>query len=119
MGEEGIPRDSTEKDKDHFQLSDIALKWMVDEIDNVELSREDPLDRFAWDPGEKADYLQRFQKHKSEMISARMHDTMTWNGGLNGCSGKFKVILWNLMGKSVSHLANTPLTIRRIPAVGH
>ena len=116
VGEEGIPRDSKEKDKDPFQLSDIALKWMVDEIDNVELSREDPL---AWDPEVKASFLQRLQEHETEMISARMHDTMTWNGGLNGVSGKFKVILWNLMGKSVSHLANTPLTICRIPAVGH
>lgn len=95
VGEEGITRDSKEKDKDHFQLSDIALKWMVDEIDNVELSRVNPLDRFAWDPEAKANYLQRFQnqKHQREMISACMHDTMTWNGGLNGCSGKFKVIL--------------------------
>ena len=116
VGEEGIPRDSKEKDKDPFQLSDIALKWMVDEIDNVELSREDPL---AWDPEEKASFLQRFQEHKDEMKSARMHDTMTWNGGLTGVSGKFKVIMWNLMGKSVSHLTNTPLTICRIPAVGH
>ena len=116
VGEEGIPRDSKERDKDPFQLSDIALKWMVDEIDNVELSREDPL---AWDPEAKASFLQRFQEHTREMISARMHDTLTWNGGLNHVSGKFKVILWNLMGKSVSHLANTPLTICRIPAVGH
>ena len=115
VGNEGTPRDSEEKENDHFQLSDIALKWMVDEIDNVESSREDPLDRFAWNPEEKASFLKRFEKHKDEMISARMHDTMTWNGG----SSKFKVILWNLMGKSVSHLANAPLTICRIPAVGH
>ena len=115
VGKEGIPRVSTEKDKDYFQLSDIALKWMVDEIDNVELSREDPLDRFAWDREEKVSFLQRFQKHQSEMISARMHDTMTWKGG----SSKFKVILWNLMGNYVSYFANTPLTMRRISAMGH
>ena len=115
VGKEGIPHDSKEKEDDYFQLSDIALKWMVDEIDNVESSREGPLDRFAWDPKEKASFLRRFEDHKDEMISARMHDTMTWSGG----SSKFKVILWNLMGKSVSHLANAPLTICRIPAVGH
>ena len=115
VGKEGTPRDSEEKENDYFQLSDIALKWMVDEIDNVELSREDPLDRFAWDPEEKASFLRRFEKRKDEMISARMHDTMTWKGG----SSMFKVILWNLMGQSVSHLANAPLTRSRIPAVGH
>ena len=115
VGEEGIQPDSAKQDKDHFQLSDIALKWMVDEIDNVESSREDPLDHFAWDHKEKASFLRRFEKHKKEMISARMHDTMTWNGG----GSKFKAILWNLMGKSVSHLANASLTICRVPAVGH
>ena len=95
---------------------------MIDEIDDVESSREDPHDRFAWDAGEKASFLRRFQKKredkekdKDEIICARMHDTMTWNGG----SGMFKVILWNLMGKSISHIANTPLTICRIPAMGH
>ena len=121
--EKGIPRDRKGKEEDYFQLSDIALKWMVDEIDDVESSREDPHDRFAWDSEEKASFLRRFQKKREkkredeedEVISARMHDTMTWNGG----SGLFKVILWNLMGKSISHIANTPLTICRIPAMGH
>ena len=112
---EGVQNSKEEKDDDYFQLSDIALKWMVDEIDDVETSHEDPLDRFAWDSKEKASFLKRFQKHKDEMISARMHDTMTWKGG----SSMFKVILWNLMGKSVSHLASSSLTRCRVPAVGH
>ena len=124
---EGIPQDSKGKvkdgisqvskgeDEDYFQLSDIALKWMVDEIDNVESIHNDPVDRFAWDPKEKASFLKRFHNHKEEMKSARMHDTMTWRGG----SSTFKVILWNLMGKSVSRFANAPLTGCRIPAVGH
>ncbi len=115
LEEEGIRQVSTDKDNDYFQLSDIALKWMVDEIDNVELSREDSLDRFAWDREEKISFLQRFQKHQSEMISARMHDTMTWKGG----SSKFKVILWSLMGNSVFRFANTSLTMCRMGAMGH
>ena len=104
VGEDGTAREST--DEDYFQLSDIALKWMIDEIDDVEQSREDT-DRFAWDPEEKASFLRRFQKHKDEMVSARLHDTMTWNGG---SSSKLTVMLWNLMGTSVFRLARALLT---------
>lgn len=83
-------------DHDYFQLSDIALKWMMDEVDHVEASRvEEPTDRLAWDSAEKANFLRRFQQNKHEMISARMHDTMTWNGG---SSSMLKVMLWNFMG---------------------
>ncbi|KAF7507318.1 hypothetical protein GJ744_010752 [Endocarpon pusillum] len=83
------------KDDDYFQLSDIALKWMMDEVDDVEASRvEEPTDRLAWDAEEKANFLRRFQQNKDEMISARMHDTMTWNGG---SSNKLKVMLWNFI----------------------
>ena len=115
VGKKNIPGDSNDKEDDNFQLSDIALKWMIDEIDHVESSSGDSLGHFAWDSKEKASFLRRFEKHKNDMISARIHDTMTWNGG----SSMFKVILWNLMGKSISHLANIPLTICRIPAVAH
>lgn len=102
VGKEEVPRDNKEIANDYFQLSDIALKWMVDETDNLKPSPEHPLDRLAWHPKYKKSFLERYEDHKEDMKSARMHDTMTWNGG----GGKLKVILWNLMGKSVSHLAN-------------
>ena len=105
--------DKTERedtDDDYFQLSDIALKWMVDEIDDVELKRKDSADRLAWDPKEKPSFLRRFHKHKDEkdeMVSARMHDTMTWNGG---SSNILKIMMWNFMGTSVFRLARALLT---------
>jgi len=105
-----LEKDKTPRESpinDYIQLSDIALKWMIDEIDDVESSREDPTDRFAWDPEEKASFLQRFQKHKDEMISARMHDTMTWNGG---SSSMLKVMMWSLMGTSRFRLARALFT---------
>lgn len=81
---------------DYFQLSDIALKWMMDEIDDVEAKHvEEPTDRLAWDSKEKANFLRRFQHNKDKMISARMHDTMTWNGG---SSNPLKIMMWNFMG---------------------
>ena len=83
-------------DNDYFQLSDIALKWMMDEIDDVEARHvKEPTDRLAWDSEEKANFLRRFQQNKDKMISARMHDTMTWNGG---SSNPLKIMMWNFMG---------------------
>jgi hypothetical protein len=103
--EDGTARNDPRRD--YFQLSDIALKWMIDEIDDVESSREGPNDRFSWDSEEKASFLRRFHKHKHEMSTARMHDTMKFNGG---STSKLKVMLWNFMGTSVFRPARALLT---------
>lgn len=92
--EDGSARENN--DDDYFQLSDIALKWMMDEVDGVEEDFvKEPTDRLAWDSVEKANFLRRFQQNKDQMISARMHDTMTLDGG---STNKLKVLLWNFMG---------------------
>lgn len=80
---------------DYFQLSDIALKWMVDEIDDVE-QQQTPDIRFAWEASRKISFLDRFQNHKNEMIGAKMHDTMRRSGGSPTVSW-FKVFFWNFM----------------------
>ena len=103
--EDGTARQDT--DDDYFQLCDITLKWMIDEIDNVEKAHENPIDRLAWDSAEKASFLRRFQKHKDEMVSARMHDTMTWNGG---STSTFQIMMWNFMGTSVVNVYRARLT---------
>jgi Uncharacterized alpha/beta hydrolase domain (DUF2235) len=91
---------------DYFQLSDIALKWMIDEIDDVEKER-DPTDQLAWDRDEKASFLKRFHDHQNDMATARMHDTMKFGGG---SANPFKILLWNFMGTFVSALARALLT---------
>ena len=84
----------TDTTKDYFQLSDIALKWMIDEIDNVEANTySHPL---AWNPETKKSFLTRFKRHQDQMIAARMHDTLTFDGGV---TSKLKVMLWKVMGK--------------------
>lgn len=80
---------------DYFQMSDIALKWMIDEVDDVE-QIQDENHRFAWEPSRKASFLDRFQRHKKEMKVAKMHDTMTRNGGQPTTSW-WKVLFWNWM----------------------
>ena len=91
---------------DHFQLSDIALKWMVDEVDDVENKENDLVERIKWDTNEKASFLKRFHDHKDEMIGARMHDTMKFGGG----SKPYIAILWNVMGITPSPYPYPSLT---------
>ena len=87
----GVCLDSTH---DAFQLSDIALKWMMDEIDNVDRTGE-LHDHLAWDPKEKGSFLERFDKHIPQMIKARMHDTLAFKGVR---ADNTMVMLWNFMG---------------------
>ena len=94
--ESGDARKTT--DNDYFQLSDIALKWMMDEIDDVESNYEPAKERFAWDAADKADFLLRFEKHKPEMVSARMHDTLTFGGGAKWG----KVLMWKFIGMFIT-----------------
>ena len=81
---------AAELDKSHdwFQLSDIALKWMVDELDKLSS------DRVHWNQRNKQDFLTRFDRSRSKAIKTRMHDTMTFGGG-----GSFgSTMLWKLLG---------------------
>lgn len=70
---------------------------MVDEIDDVEsTSQPDANSRFAWEPAEKVSFLTRFQKHKTGMIMAKMHDTMKYRSAGDKPS-IFKILFWNMM----------------------
>jgi uncharacterized protein (DUF2235 family) len=77
-----------DKQDDQFQLSDITLKWMIDEIDQLEE------DRIAWDLELKKSYMKRFELHRRTMIQSKMHDTMTFGGGL----GWPMTLLYKIMG---------------------
>ena len=102
---DGVPHASVEDD--YFQLSDIALKWMMDEIDNVESSFTQESARLAWDTTSRNSFLHRFRQHKKQMLAAQMHDTMKWTGDLKS---KLKSILWNVMGKHALSPFCTQLT---------
>ena len=84
---------STDKSKDAFQLSDIALQWMIDELDNLPNANG-----IEWNET-KQKYLDRFKDHHNEALKSRMHDVMALNGG----SSPLAVIMWNILGKPVSH----------------
>lgn len=102
----GDPPPPKDVKDDNYQLSDIALKWMMDELDKL------PEDRIQWNK-HKDGFIKHFKRNRDQAIGARIHDTLSFGGG---CSW-LKVILWNFMGMSLSketqsysplqHIANT------------
>jgi hypothetical protein len=76
-------------DKDNYQLSDIALKWMIEELDDL------PGDQPEWN--ERRDgFMDKFDESGGkydEAIKARIHNTMT-----SPDSSWSKVLLWWFMG---------------------
>ena len=83
---------------DPFQLSDIALKWMIDELGKL---KDHPKfgpgkgDQIIWNAG-KDGFLKSYEKRRLEALSGKQHDTMKFGGG----SSRMMVIFWNLMGMS-------------------
>ena len=79
------------------------------------------MDPLAWDLKEKASFLRRFQKHQDQMISAKMHDTMTRDGGSDGApNSNLSVMVWNFMGTSIVPLVMSCSHVaRRNCAVDH
>ena len=96
---------------DQFQLSDIALKWMIDELGKL---KDHPKfgpgkgDQIVWNAG-KDGFLKSYEKRRLEALSGKQHDTMKKGGG----SSIMKVIFWNLMGMF------PPCTTCIAVAIGH
>lgn len=73
---------------DHFQQSDIALKWMIDELDGI------PGDQLEWDMKRKEGFLKYYKMRREQAISSKLHDTMEYGGG----SSFAMTFFWKFMG---------------------
>ena len=95
------------KKEDVFQLSDIALKWMADEVEKVEKisQNEYPI---AWNTQHRDDYFRRFSLARNDAIKAFKHDTLAFGRG----SSFAKAWMWKLMGKFEGASAPDLVTIR-------
>ena len=80
----------TDKKNDAFQLSDIALKWMINELEELD-------DQLKWGTS-KDDYLKRFEDHREKAISSQIHDTLSFGGGTSW----LKVLFWNFLGERLA-----------------
>ena len=80
---------------DYFQLSDITLKWMVNEIRDVDEQSMKFGKPLVWNVVERDGFLKRFQSHMGDMMTAKLHDTMVRNGG-SETNTWAKLLLWNL-----------------------
>ena len=82
-------KNKANKADDTFQLSDIALNWMVEELEDL------PDQRLFWS-AKKKDFVNRYQKNREQTLIAKKHDSLARGGGMAYRS----VLLWRLMGES-------------------
>lgn len=97
---------SEDVSKDNYQQSDIALKWMIDELDKLGETRDKDGklgDRVKWNE-HKDGFLDHFKTRRFNAVRAPVHDTMRLGGG----SGIFKVMMWNLIGMYIIHSHSPP-----------
>ncbi|MCJ1471653.1 hypothetical protein MMC13_000293 [Lambiella insularis] len=87
------PEDASEDaSKDFYQLSDIPLKWMIDELEHLD-HRQDENSKIKWSVA-KDGFLKHFMERSDDALSSDIHDTRRFGGG----SSWGKVVFWNFMG---------------------
>lgn len=76
---------------DPVQLSDIALEWMIRELQKLPVD-----DQLMFN--EHVDiFLNNIGGKKKEMYTAKIHDVLKFNGG----ESALKVLFWNFLGESL------------------
>ena len=81
------------EEDDPLQLSDLALKWMIDELDA--LPAVHPHDKIYWNE-HKDIFLKNYARKEATAIEAPMHDILKFGGG----SGAVSVMMWHILGLS-------------------
>lgn len=78
---------------DPYQMSDVALHWMIHEL--KELGKKDKDAALKWNKDRLKGFERHFNKFKeSQAFKAKAHDTMTFGGGCDIT----KVLFWKFMG---------------------
>lgn len=77
---------------DPYQLSDIALNWMIDELNKLGKHG----DQIQWDKKSIEDFKNGYKLREADAIKSHMHDTMKFGRG----SSWGMVIFWNILGIS-------------------
>ena len=80
---------------DALQLSDLALEWMIGELDA--LPAKHPAQRIAWNEHRDI-FLENFHSKPSTAVQARLHDILAYGN----CVSLVKTFLWRIMGRCTS-----------------
>ena len=91
------------EENDPLQLSDLPLKWMIDELDALPLIHPD--DKIGWNE-HKDIFFKNYQSKESTAIRAPMHDILKIGGGVSAIS----VFSWHILGRLLEQSTGTQLT---------
>ena len=86
---------AVEEAKDPLQLSDLALEWMISELDALPLKH--PADQIAWNEHRDI-FLKNFHNNIDQAITAKMHDILKFGGGVSYMS----TFCWHILGKTTA-----------------
>lgn len=76
---------------DPLQLSDLALEWMITELDA--LPAKHSTDQIIWN-NHKDIFLTNFNRKVATAVQAPMHDILKYGGGVS----RLSTFMWNVMG---------------------
>lgn len=90
--------------KDPFQMSDVALSWMIHELELV--GEANPQAAVKWSNNANG-YKRAFARETSrkQALKGFIHDSLSFGTG----TGFFTVLLWKFMGKSFRNLRSPEL----------
>lgn len=77
--------------QDPFQLSDLSLAWMIDQLEHLAL--KNPQEAVVWTK-RKEGFKKRFRQRRDQALKSALHDTLRFGRG----TSFFKVLLWKFMG---------------------
>lgn len=81
---------------DPLQLSDLALEWMIEELDA--LPAKHPTDQVIWNH-HKDTFLANFDRKVQTAAQAPTHDLLKYGGGVS----RISTFMWHIMGKNDSN----------------
>ncbi|KAH0432491.1 hypothetical protein CcaCcLH18_06398 [Colletotrichum camelliae] len=76
---------------DRLQLSDVALAWMIGEVEEV--GKKHPEAALKWREDKLKHFKDKYADKKHKAMKAPIHDSLAFNTG----TGFFTVLLWKLM----------------------
>lgn len=85
---------SNDPGHDPFQLSDLSLAWMIDQLEHVAV--EHPEAGVKWTK-RKEGFKRRFRLRKDQALRSALHDTLRFGRG----TSFFTVLFWKFMGEYI------------------